>query len=217
MATAYTMLSGASCTDMPDEPELVGLPRSPDEFLAIDIDALDLSDLRNWLPKQHAALLLNKTERTVERMVSEGKIEKQVRTLTGSGRKPMPVLNPRDVYQILKSSIVPRPHFLPPLPNPEREQLTEARTQIMASLPVMMERMVNVLDAAAARQAPAAPVPIWLDLEDACKVAGIRAEMRPAFKRLLLTAIKQRKLPALKSGRTVFIHRDQLFNFKAPE
>ena len=191
------------------------LPVNPSEFLKLDLRELDLENLDNWLPKMQAVQLLGATERTLERKVRDGVIEKRLRSLPGSRRKSMPVFNPVHVQQYMRNALQPRPAFQLLPPQPETEPLMpQQKAQLASAMPEVVERVMELIDATARKLAPAPEPPLFVDLDTACSVAGIIENLRPAFKRLLKRAIKNGELPAHRVGGTYFIHRDSLFNFR---
>jgi hypothetical protein len=68
-------------------------------------------DLSDWLTLAEAAQLLECSEKTVNRYVAGGRVEKLYRRVPG--RRNLPVLNPADVATIKKETVETKPFVLP--------------------------------------------------------------------------------------------------------
>jgi hypothetical protein len=200
-------------TNEQNEPRPFELPADVGELrewlMQTPPEEIDADDLNTWIPKSVAAKVLQITERTIERRIADGQIEKRERHMLGSGRKGILVLNPHQVQKVLQAAMMPRVQVMP------REQMPEqgnfAPEQIMHEL----ARTLEVVTANLTRR-PAKPA-LFLDLKSAAEAAGVKPEFQEMFVKMLRKAISDGVLPAHRAGRGVFfVHRDALFNFHTP-
>lgn len=201
-------VAGSTMTSRDDDARDGGIPETPEAFLNWDLSKVDLTNLDYWIPTKMAMMLLNLSERQIQRDAAEGILEKRVRPMPGSKRRGLPVYNPRDIQQRMRDSI--RPAFITSVAAPVSAQSPEFITALAERIPGFVERLADTMRLF---QPPPEP-PLFMDLRTACVVAGIREDLRPTFERLLRNAIQKGDLKAWKRGKVYFLHRDALFNFK---
>lgn len=170
------------------------------------------TDLSQWLPKLIAMEVLNFSQRTLERKIEQGHIEKRLRSMPGGNRKSLPVLNPIDIKRVLASQI--RPMVASPR-TPQPSQEDQRAMEVTRVVPEVVDRMMATIDGITRKltHRPEEP-PLFMDLDSAAEVAGIKVELRPLFRKMLATAIREGKLPAARVSRGVFlVHRKALFEY----
>jgi len=151
-------------------------------------------DQSAWVSKSDALKLLAVSERSLDRLVTAGKVEKQTRPR--ANRVPEPVYNRADIERI--TAVEPFP-------------VGAAGSQALersgdASLPQQVERLLQIARAVAVLPTPAQnPAPSsprhwgWLTLDEASERCGLSAK-------LLASLIRKRLLPALKDEKVWKIH-----------
>jgi excisionase family DNA binding protein len=157
---------------------------------------LNLSD---WPSETEAARQLGVSWRTLIRRCEAGELERQMRPRPG--KKPEPVINPRDVERLLaKKPMVMRSDMVPS-PAPGQE------TAVVPVFAAVLDRLAGVLEkfAPAARRAPASD---WMTPAEAGRYVGLSEGL---IRRLIRTG----KLPFLREKRGFVVARVHLDNLDA--
>ena len=155
-----------------------------------------------WMTKSEAMAALQKSERSLDRLVTAGKVERRTRPREGNPpRPPEPVFNRADIDRL--TAIEP----FPMEPADDRQLAPRERTD--PALKVIAQLLAAVV---AQSRTPAAQLPPptqWLTLQAASQVSGLST-------RLLRKLIHEGRLPALADGRRTFkVRRDELEAFRA--
>ena len=97
-------------------------------------------NLDDWLPMSEAISQTRMSQRTIYRMVAEGKLRQDSRPIPG--RRPLPVFDPAGVAELARSTLKANPEIMP--------ALAESRQNLAAQLPPM-EFWVALVEAIQAR------------------------------------------------------------------
>jgi excisionase family DNA binding protein len=150
-----------------------------------------------WLTKAEALQLLNVSERSLDRLVTAGKVEK--RTRPAAGRMPEPIFNRADVERITA---------IPAHPMPDTGTQLERAPQAFPS-PAMLAQLADFASATRLlAPPPAAIATAWLTLDEASTYTGLSAF-------LLRKLIRAGRLLALRDRKLWKIHRSDLDNIRA--
>ena len=159
-----------------------------------------------WLNKTEALHALRISERSLDRLVTAGKVQKQTRPRPG--RTPEPIYHAGDIERLTARTA----HEVPGDP-PGGQPFASAPAAPPLALSAFAAMLNQLAAIPGAHRAGAAAdphtTPAWLDLEQASRHSGLSA-------RLLRSLIRSRQLPALKDGRTWKIHREDLAAVRAP-
>jgi hypothetical protein len=151
-------------------------------------------DLHEWQTKAEAAKRLGISERTLDRWITERKIERRYRAI--HGRRPIPVLNPDDV-DTLAAQLA---HAVPETAAIAIRQ--EERLSPTAQL-AQLGRLAALAGVAGDRHQRFAP---WLTIDQAVEYSGLTEGQ-------IRKLVKQRAIRAI--ARPLRISRDNLDNFAA--
>lgn len=162
-----------------------------------------------WLTKPEALRALQISERSLDRLVTAGKVQKQTRPRPG--RTPEPIFHAGDIERLATRAAHTMPEVSPggqplassPAAPPLALAAFTAILQQLAATPGALRALPP-----ADPQSASAPAPAWLDLEQASRASGLSA-------RLLRSLIRSRQLAALKDGRAWKIHREDLAAVRA--
>ena len=138
-----------------------------------------------WKTKGEAAVILECSERTVERMATEKRIQKAIRRIPG--RKGLPVFNPEDIERV-RQETVGREGFLVP-----EEGSSETKTLARRSVPEDPAEFLGQLAAAVAAPPLRLSEKLFLTLKEAATYSGMPRTW-------LLKKIKNDELKAIKAG-----------------
>jgi len=141
-------------------------------------------DQAEWIPKPEAARRLGVTERTVDRMIAAGKLERTWRRVPG--RRDLAVIHPGQLAA-LEAATVQAPAAASPPP-------------AAADGAIAAAELIEALDRLARALKPA---PLWLTLDEAVEYSGLSRE-------LLKQLIRARKLPLLRDGEARKVRRRDL-------
>ena len=144
-------------------------------------------DLSSWPTKAAAAAQLKMSVRSLERRISEGAIETQLRPRPEPGKRPEQVCNPADIAALMPAAfVVPASTPAPPASSQELMRGTD-----QPQAPDALTATLSALLALSARPAaPAEPGPRWLTREAAEKRSGLTAlQLRRAIHQKCVTAI----------------------------
>jgi len=122
-------------------------------------------DLSAWLTKTEVAQLLGVTERTVDRYVGDGQINRAYRRVPG--RREMPVFHPGDVDRIRTATVEMQPFVMPNEPAP---MVRGALVPAAGGMGWTAGR--RLLLAPAAQPAPE-PSPLFVSIEEAARLTGL--------------------------------------------
>jgi excisionase family DNA binding protein len=157
-----------------------------------------------WLTKPEALAALNKSERSLDRMVSAGKVERRTRP-QGQGKPPQAIFSRADIERASAVEAFPMPEngnqMATVHTNGARNDL--AIGQLLAAVVTQMQTQF----APTPRQ-PAGR-PLWLTLKDAAAYSGLSAK-------LLRELIASDRLPAVRDSRQWKIRREDLEGLRAP-
>ncbi len=141
-------------------------------------------DLAEWKTKGEAAVILECSEKTIERMAGRREIERRERRIPG--RKPLPVFNPEDIERLQAASAVVEAF-------PVKRQGNGGNALVKRSGGA--DGFNSVIDFAAAMQRPRVTVneKFYLTLAEAVELSGLsRAFLLRQIKSGGLKAIKDR-------------------------
>lgn len=146
-----------------------------------------------WITKKQAIEILQKSERSLDRLVTAGRVQRQRRQR--DGMSPEPLFNRADIDALTAVEGFP-------MQNAD-QQIAPSRVAT-DPLPLMAQLALSVLQAQAA-PAPAALLapPRWLSVESAAGYCGLSP-------RLIKKLISDGRLPALRDGREWKIRRVDL-------
>jgi excisionase family DNA binding protein len=142
-------------------------------------------DLSTWLTKREVAQRLNVAEKTVERLIGRGKIQKQTRKVP-TGR-PEVVCHPGDVQQLVEAaeSEAATPYVMPP----EVEQRSVAKKSAVEN-PQVLELLAEFLVSQHHKSSDVASKMV-LTIKEAAAVSGwSQAYIERAIKDQRLEAVK---------------------------
>jgi len=162
------------------------------------------NDAAAWLTKAEALRALKVSERSLDRMVTAGKVQKQTRPRPG--RPPEPLFNASDIERLTAREAF----AIQPAGEPGAKQLAPSPAAPSLPLPAflaILDQLGGARSLAPAAQA-CAIAPAWLDLESASAHSGLSARL---LRRLITTG----DLPALKDGRAWKVCRDDLAALRA--
>jgi len=132
----------------------------------------------DWLTKQEAARTLGIAEKTLDRMAAHGQVEK--RTRKRPGQPFASVFNPLDIERIVATQ---REAYMSDMSDMSRTpalvRSTDPTVQDMSTMSDM-SRIVEVVAALAERIAPrppAGPLPLYIPIEDAARLAGLNVRL----------------------------------------
>jgi excisionase family DNA binding protein len=151
-----------------------------------------------WLTKPEALRMLQVSERSLDRLVTRGKVQKQTRPRPG--RTPEPVYNRADIERITAVDAFPIPDSggrelaTSPIPTPG---VTAAFAQALA-----------IIEGARSTARQPAPPALWCDLETASWQTGLSIRL---LRRMIVSGV----LPALRDGRAWKICRSDLHAIRA--
>ena len=140
-------------------------------------------DLSGWPTKAEAAAQLDTSARTIERMISDGRIEGKRRRNANGTRET--VCNPRDI-----ENLQPATHLMP-----ETSAVTPIARNEIIGRPDPLELMAAALAALAGQQQPIREEPrAWLTVKEAADYNGLsEALLRRAIRTGKLAAVKDRR------------------------
>jgi len=152
-----------------------------------------------WLTKQETLAQLGISERSLDRRVTQGQIQKQLQARPG--RAPEPLYHRGDVERLSahpaypltdQRAIAARPaEARPPAPN-----ALDAFAPLVAALfEIQAQRSAATI--------PAAPAPQWMGEDGAAEYSGLSS-------RLIRALVRSGRLPALRDGREWKIRRADL-------
>lgn len=154
-----------------------------------------------WISKAEAMKALNKSERSIDRMVKAGKIERRERPRPP--KAPEPIFSRADVeregavtgFLISEPEADSRVSPQPPMSRGHGE---------LGALAQMLMAFIAHVQARPERLAlPPAPLPQWLGIKASAQYTGLS-------KQLIRRLIRAGKLPALRDGQTWKIRREDL-------
>jgi len=156
-----------------------------------------------WLTKSEALRALAVSERSLDRMVTAGKVEKTTRPRPG--RTPEPIYKRSDIERLTtrEAFLVPSPTAAESAAAPSAPQAPPQQFPAFAALAPLLAAVLQQLPRAllpAPDSASAPAPPQWLDVDAAAEYSGLST-------RLVTALIKSGRLPALRDGRTWKIRR----------
>lgn len=148
-------------------------------------------DLSKWLPLSEASRILECSEKTVNRYISKGLIERQYRRVPG--RRELPVLNPADVEK-LKQETVERSPFVVPQSQPSTPGTALARTAPVPDFTqsALLQQLLTIRSTAVPTENK-----LFLNIEEAANYTGLSESF-------LSELARAGKVPAMKHGRWLF-------------
>ena len=140
---------------------------------------------KGWKTKAEAVAFLGISERTIERMVQAGRIHQAYKHVPG--RRPIAVLNPKDLGKVKAETIKP-------VPTPVMHEDADGASGALVPLPPQ-NIAASLLSALTSGVASRVLVPnkLFLTLKEASEYAGLPAAY-------LRRVIGEGTLPALKTG-----------------
>lgn len=164
------------------------------------------ADPRPWLTKQEALSMLGKSERSLDRLVAAGKVQKQTRQR--DGRTPEPLYNRADLERATAIPAFEMPatgNGGQPLAPRDAQPLTQRADPGMLALIASATRLL-----AASPRDPGVSAPLWCGIAEASQLTGLS-------ERLLRRLIRTSQLPALRDGTAWKIRRFDLHSIAAPK
>ena len=162
-----------------------------------------------WLTKPEALSLLGKSDRSLDRLVAAGKVQRTTRAR--DGRSPEPLFHRADLERVTAVTAF----------EVQSERVDEINRQNAVALrrppdePLFsagsLSELTALLNLVKGPAAPPVPVPptLWCTVDEASERTGLSAK-------LLLRLIKGGKLPALRDGHKWKICRSDLHNIEPP-
>lgn len=147
-----------------------------------------------WMTKAEALKALGVSERSLDRKVTRGEIQKSSRPRPG--RTPEPLYHRGDVERLTARAAYP----MPEQPGGALVAPREAQARDFPALGASLAQALAIIEAAR-RARPLAP--LWLDLDQASAHSGLSA-------RKLRSLIRAGELPALRDGRGWKVRRADL-------
>lgn len=163
-----------------------------------------------WITKSEALHILGISERSLDRLVTKGTVEK--RTRPRPGRTPEPVYMRSDV----ENAASPPAHVMPVSEHPRaglhvaehQAAPAQAAENIIAQLLAGLTAVLTTAPRAIAAPPEPAARPQWLDLPAASTTSGLS-------ERLLRSLIDGGMLPAIRDGRTWKMRAEDLSAIRA--
>lgn len=126
-------------------------------------------NLDSWLPMPEVIAATGMSQRTIYRMVTEGKLRQASRPIPG--RRPLPVFDPADVATLAQSTLRALPQIMPPL--------AESRQDPAQQAPPMefWEALIDAIRERPAMLPPAAETLANPEAETAERLARLRQQM----------------------------------------
>ena len=140
---------------------------------------------KGWQTKAEAVALLGISERTIERMVQAGRIHQVYKHVPG--RRPIAVLNPKDIGKVKAETIKPVP-----VPVVHEDTDGASRDLVPLSPQNAASHLLTALASVTPQRVPVTSK-VYLPLKEASEYSGLPA----AYLRRL---IGEGTLPALKTG-----------------
>jgi excisionase family DNA binding protein len=150
-------------------------------------------ELKSWTPKLEVVSRLGISIKTLDRMITSGKIEQAYIAIPG--RRPMPVLNPSDVAKLEATTVQPKPFVMAAAPEGGSAGTELAVRSSAAAVPALVELLQAV--------ARPAPQPLFLTMDESAQYSGLPVATLKQF-------VANGKLPALKTGRGWRIRKQDL-------
>ncbi len=138
-----------------------------------------------WKTKSEVVALLQCSERTVERMATEKKIQKAIRRIPG--RKGLPVFNPEDIERVRQETMAPEGFLVP------EQGSGKPKALVRRSVPGDPAEFLGQLAAAVAAPPLRLSEKLFLTLKEAAAYSGMP-------KTWLLKNIKSGELKAIKAA-----------------
>jgi len=142
---------------------------------------METKQLDPWKTKAEAAEILQCSEKSIERLASQKKVEKRQRRIPG--RRPLPVFNPEDIERIRQETMSPEAF---PIPEQQSQALVK---RSVGNWGQVFARLVANVDAG--KISPTEK--IYLNLDEAVEYSGLPRAW-------LLRKIKGGELPAMKAA-----------------
>lgn len=155
-------------------------------------------DLSGWPTKGEVAQRFGIAVKTIDRMVAAGKLEQAYMAMPG--RRPVPVLNPRDVETLGQSTSGPKPFVVPPGRAAEPYLDVKDSTAIAAPAQRPLAGSLPVLFESLQAMARVTAQPYFLNIEEAVRISGLP-------KGTIMRMIRHQNLPAMRTGSGYRIHR----------
>jgi hypothetical protein len=183
-----------------------------------------MPDLQQWPTKPEVRQRLNISDRAVDRLVQQEKLQRLERAVYG--RRPVPIFNPSDVDRLAEASPVKRTDWLPvdsPLPEaspaPEQAIAKNGHSKPNPQLAALIAEFIQILRdfsvanaptpteiASLAPAVPAVPATLYLTMSEASLYSGLPEGRLRAF-------LKQGKLTRIAGAHNrTMISRGELEN-----